>query len=408
VFGGQGDSGRSLTDFYILHCKTWEWKRLFMLQAPSARHSTQICDMKNSEKEKILFGGVCWPGNKHFNDVWIINYKGVDFKSGMKELTGTVCTQKKIKGDLPAPRRGHCAIVYNKCLYVYGGKGEEVDLYDKDSMNWIHQLSFETWIWKKISGIARPASSRYFASYCLFEEDQLMMFGGIDNQTNQRLNDVAVLNLQDFHWSSPFIAGHLPTPRYNHAACVCDTQYLEKAMVVIGGLDSVYCNMDIYKLVETEFRDKVQWEKLTRPSPMEKMASEIAGATLLDQRNYMDELEHIISHERTYGLELEQEIEKLEEDIKLARIEHTKNVEAKEYENHSLEEECALKEEATRNLMFAISREQLIFESLTHKNSNLEDVIQNTESYLIGLDKLFTAVTKRNLGNIERELLIMI
>ncbi len=50
-----------------------------------------------------------------------------------------------------------------------------------------------------------------------------------------------------------------------------------------------------------EFRDKVQWEKLTRPSPMEKMASEIAGATLLDQRNYMDELEHIISHERTYG-----------------------------------------------------------------------------------------------------------
>ena len=60
-----------------------------------------------------------------------------------------------------------------------------------------------------------------------------------------------LISLEDFHWSSPFIAGHLPTPRYNHAACVCDTQYLEKAMVVIGGLDSVYCNMDIYKLVET-------------------------------------------------------------------------------------------------------------------------------------------------------------
>ena len=32
--------------------------------------------------------------------------------------------------------------MYNKCLYVYGGKGEEVDLNDKDAMNWIHQLSF--------------------------------------------------------------------------------------------------------------------------------------------------------------------------------------------------------------------------------------------------------------------------
>jgi len=60
-------------------------------------------------------------------------------------------------------------------MYIYGGKGEEVDPDEKDAMNWIHQLSFDTWAWKKISGIARPASSRYFASYCLFEEDLLVV-----------------------------------------------------------------------------------------------------------------------------------------------------------------------------------------------------------------------------------------
>jgi len=97
------------------------------------------------------------------------------------------------------------------------------------------------------------------------------------------------------------------------------------------------------------------------------------------------------------SLELEQEIEKLEEDLKLAKIQHTAQVEAKEYENQSLEEEINLKEEAKKNLMFSISREQLIFESLTQKNVNLEEVIQNTESYLIGLDKLFSAITKRRL-----------
>ena len=85
-------------------------------------------------------------------------------------------------------------------------------------------------------------------------------------------------------------------------------------MVIIGGLDNIYCNMDLYKLVETgmkkflfqynlvlEIRDKVQWEILKRPTPMETLAGDIAGSTLLGQRNYMDELDHIISHERTYG-----------------------------------------------------------------------------------------------------------
>ena len=51
MFSGQGDSGRSLIDLYILHTKTWEWKRLFMLEAPNARHSTQICDMSNFRME---------------------------------------------------------------------------------------------------------------------------------------------------------------------------------------------------------------------------------------------------------------------------------------------------------------------------------------------------------------------
>jgi len=48
-------------------------------------------------------------------------------------------------------------------------------------------------------------------------------------------------------------------------------------------------------------RDKVQWEILKRPTQMEQLAGEIAGSTLLGHRNYIDELDHIISHERTYG-----------------------------------------------------------------------------------------------------------
>ena len=43
----------------------------------------------------------------------------------------------KFQGDIPSPRKGHCAFVYNKSMYIYGGQAE-----DKESTNWIHQLTF--------------------------------------------------------------------------------------------------------------------------------------------------------------------------------------------------------------------------------------------------------------------------
>jgi len=226
------------------------------------------------------------------------------------------------------------------------------------------------------------------------ENDTLVIFGGICNQTGKKLNDLAVLNLQDFHWSSPFVAGHLPTPRYNHAACVCDTPFHDHAMMIIGGLDNIYCNMDFYKLIETELRDKVQWEILKRPTQMEQLAGEIAGSTLLGHRNYIDELDHIISHERTYGLELEQEIVRLEEEIKLAQVEHVNKIKAKEAENQALEEELTLTLEISKNSVHAINREEQIYEGLIQKSIHLEDILQNTEGYLMSLDKLFAAITK--------------
>ena len=36
-------------------------------------------------------------------------------------------------------------------------------------------FNVDTWNWKKIAGIARPASSRYFASCCLMEDDTVLV-----------------------------------------------------------------------------------------------------------------------------------------------------------------------------------------------------------------------------------------
>ena len=89
-----------------------------------------------------------------------------------------------LQGDLPPPRKGHAAAIYKKAMYIYGGNGE-----DNDEMNWIYQLTLgirlsllavipnlvDTWVWKKIDGIARPSSARYFASSLQYGEGTLFV-----------------------------------------------------------------------------------------------------------------------------------------------------------------------------------------------------------------------------------------
>jgi len=86
---------------------------------------------------------------------------------------------------------------------------------------------------------------------------------------------------------------------------------------------------------------------------------------------------------------------RLEEEIKLAQVEHVNKIKAKEAENQALEEELTLTLEISKNSVHAINREEQIYEGLIQKSIHLEDILQNTEGYLMSLDKLFAAITKR-------------
>lgn len=59
---------------------------------------------------------------------------------------------------------------------------------------------------------------RAFFSTSLIK-DNVIIFGGIDNIANKVLNETYVLNLTDYHWSAPFTAGPIPSPRYSHCSC---------------------------------------------------------------------------------------------------------------------------------------------------------------------------------------------
>lgn len=76
----------------------------------------------NVENEKIIFGGLCLPENNLLNDAWTFNYTNLVFNSTLPEIPGATCTLRKVKGDIPSARKGHCAVTYNKQLFIFGGK----------------------------------------------------------------------------------------------------------------------------------------------------------------------------------------------------------------------------------------------------------------------------------------------
>ena len=88
IYGGSGDKGRSMGDFYFLNLKNWVWKRLFILEVPPSRNHHTLTDSGKmhfiskaiNAKEKIIFGGICLPENVLLNDVWIFNYENLAYR----------------------------------------------------------------------------------------------------------------------------------------------------------------------------------------------------------------------------------------------------------------------------------------------------------------------------------------
>jgi hypothetical protein len=65
-------------------------------------------------------------------------------------------------------------------MYIFGGRTHD----DNDDTTQIYALSYDTWTWRKIPTIGKGPSPRGFFSATLFTNNRLVIFGGIDNNTN--------------------------------------------------------------------------------------------------------------------------------------------------------------------------------------------------------------------------------
>ncbi|KAM3129326.1 hypothetical protein pb186bvf_018542 [Paramecium bursaria] len=385
-YGGQGDKGRSMTDFYVLNMQTFIWKRLFILEVPPNRHNHTLTDYQS--QEKIIFGGACLPEDILYNDVWIFNYSAIQYTTS-PEIPGAICTKRNTKGETPPPRQGHGACVFQNSLFVFGGKSVEEQFT-------IFKLSLENNVWKKILALGKaPTARAYFTT--AFINGDVIIFGGCDNQ-NKILNETHILNLDDYHWSSPFTAGNIPTPRLQHSCCIIE----EEKILIMGGLNQTYCSMDMFYLSEQP-QIQGEWEQIKQPTALEQKASEAASEMIMEAKMDLLRLEEAIIKERQQETELKKEVEYLEQQYAKFDDEAQQQIQKVQVEHKQSIQEKKNKELTIETIFLMIKQEQELTKILKNKAKTIEDSFYDSKNLMGELDQFYFSIRKIN-GSDPREI----
>lgn len=61
-----------------------------------------------------------------------------------------------------------------------------------------------------------------------------------------------MLDIEELHWSIPFVASFAPARRYNHAMAWGLNKNSRSQLIILGGIQDSYVGMDLYCLEEVE------------------------------------------------------------------------------------------------------------------------------------------------------------
>ena len=191
------------------------------------------------------------PDNTLFNDLWMINFSNMDVSqkningSNKDELDNCVAKRKKCTGTLPSPRKGHTALCYGNNMYVFGGSTMNLS---ENTTDHIYIFNVDSKVWSCHDTSSSHISPRSQMSCAWLNPNAIFFFGGVENFSNNGLNDILCLQMNDMHISFPFTAGEYPGPRYGHAACNYFSPNGEENILILGGINNEFCTMDIYTL----------------------------------------------------------------------------------------------------------------------------------------------------------------
>jgi N-acetylneuraminic acid mutarotase len=144
----------------------------------------------------FIFGG--YDGFNRVNDFFEYN---VDSESWQEVI---FCG----KEGPPTPRHSHSAVVYEDCMYVFGG-------YDGNYKNDFYKFNFTKNQWTRIKPTDEIWPTSRYRTSCTVVDDKMYMFGGHDGQ--QQLNDFYYYNFKKKRWNLiNYSKSFEPSPRDSH------------------------------------------------------------------------------------------------------------------------------------------------------------------------------------------------
>lgn len=157
---------------------------------------------------------------------WVIRVTdNVEYLSYMYPMVNSVADRLSFLKETPSPnsRSYHCAVAHDNRMYVCCGEGSHptLEVYDYNSRTWSSSLG------NRGGG---PACNTYGASAVLYN-GCIYVFGGHNGQ--HMCNDLFKYDISRDLWTHEDNNGNPPTPRYFHSAAV-----LEHSMYIFGGQDS--------------------------------------------------------------------------------------------------------------------------------------------------------------------------
>eukprot|EP01080_Neovahlkampfia_damariscottae_P001190 gene1190-10704_t len=295
----------------LMNMKDIKETKSLMYELEFTNQLLQFSLSDNMWKEHSLNSKGTLPKGRHFHSsiiyqksLFIFGGKSNGYLNDVQEysIENNTWSELNTDGDIPTPRYGHSAVCYDNCMYVFGG-------YDSESFscNDIFELNLgiskksilnpsETLKWKKIELKQSPPVR--FHHKCILETDTMIIFGGI-HQGIKHLNDLWIYNFKDNEWIELQTTGKKPKERYGHQIFLVNDN-----LFVYGGTEK---DSEIKSIDYINFKD-LKWKSLNLSEfPFENISGTVFttiiqhdnviyfyGGIFKKKNNYSDETNVVI------------------------------------------------------------------------------------------------------------------
>lgn len=226
----------------------------------------------------------------------------------------------------------------------------------------------------------------------------MIIFGGKshgDSAHSELLCDIYVLDLADLYWSTPFIAGFYPSPRYGAGLASGKNINNFEQILIIGGIGRTYAGMDLFSLGERTTDSHTQWHLEDMQSGKNKYQA-ATESMLLSNRRKIRDLEGQIYTLHDKSSCLEDEICLLQAKLEMEVMVNSDTVVMYKRLSAGLRDGIRGVREGIKKCSKEVERQEGKIRLVEGKVNQLERNFKETESYLATLDCAFIDIISIN------------